>query len=100
MRFVLYCHHIRCKFLLEGNLLGACFRLLFLISPLLYYSIFLAVQQTCPAGRTPCFQTGSCIPVEWLCDGEPDCDGGEDEYDCGKLLSMHHANTPMSFRSL
>ena len=40
---------------------------------------------TCPAGKTPCFKSGSCIPVEWNCDGELDCDDGEDELDCGRI---------------
>ena len=43
---------------------------------------------TCPAGKTPCYQSGSCIPVEWNCDGEPDCDEGEDENNCGKGYCM------------
>ncbi|NXG42853.1 RSVR protein, partial [Psilopogon haemacephalus] len=29
----------------------------------------------------PC-QPGSCIPIEWRCDGHPDCDDGGDEEGC------------------
>ena len=43
---------------------------------------------TCPAGKTPCFKSGSCIPVEWNCDGELDCDEGEDELDCGRVSKI------------
>lgn len=33
---------------------------------------------SCGAGST------QCIPVFWKCDGEKDCDSGEDEVNCGK----------------
>lgn len=32
---------------------------------------------SCGAGST------QCIPVFWKCDGEKDCDNGEDEVNCG-----------------
>lgn len=40
-----------------------------------------------PANRTVCQETGGmwcdkCIPLLWLCDGEEDCSGGEDEQNC------------------
>lgn len=28
---------------------------------------------------------GTCIPIRWKCDQEQDCDGGEDEHDCGNI---------------
>lgn len=35
---------------------------------------------------------GTCIPLQWHCDKEQDCDGGEDEKDCdtkdGKEVSQ------------
>ena len=33
---------------------------------------------SCGAGST------QCIPIFWKCDGEKDCDNGEDEVNCGK----------------
>lgn len=33
---------------------------------------------SCGAGST------QCIPVFWKCDGEKDCDSGEDEVNCGR----------------
>lgn len=33
---------------------------------------------SCGAGST------QCIPVFWKCDGEKDCDNGEDEVNCGR----------------
>ena len=35
---------------------------------------------SCGAGST------QCIPVFWKCDGEKDCDNGEDEFNCGESL--------------
>lgn len=29
----------------------------------------------------------NCVPVEWLCDGEPDCPNGEDEFACARHLN-------------
>lgn len=34
---------------------------------------------SCGSGST------QCIPVFWKCDGEKDCDNGEDEVNCGRL---------------
>lgn len=35
---------------------------------------------SCGVGST------QCIPVFWKCDGEKDCDNGEDEINCGESL--------------
>lgn len=32
-------------------------------------------------------EDGYCIPKRWKCDGEQDCDGGEDEKECGNVES-------------
>ncbi|XP_033926721.1 CD320 antigen isoform X1 [Melopsittacus undulatus] len=37
----------------------------------------------CPPGRFRCAPHAPCVPVEWQCDGHPDCDDGEDERGCG-----------------
>lgn len=41
-------------------------------------------QVVCPVWHVLC-DGDRCIPAEWLCDGEADCDSGEDENGCGKL---------------
>ena len=35
----------------------------------------------CAAGRFRC-DDGSCVPSNWVCDGQPDCPLGEDERAC------------------
>jgi len=30
---------------------------------------------------------------EWICDGQVDCLGAEDESSCGNRTNTHHANT-------
>ena len=30
-------------------------------------------------------QSGDCIGLDWRCDGDDDCAGGDDEISCGKL---------------
>uniref|UniRef100_A0A8C7WKZ3 Very low density lipoprotein receptor n=1 Tax=Oncorhynchus mykiss TaxID=8022 RepID=A0A8C7WKZ3_ONCMY len=57
----------------------------------------------CPADTRTCrvneFSCGAgstqCIPVFWKCDGEKDCDNGEDEINCGEsiLLSTPFTHT-------
>uniref|UniRef100_A0A158R5R1 DUF19 domain-containing protein n=1 Tax=Syphacia muris TaxID=451379 RepID=A0A158R5R1_9BILA len=39
----------------------------------------------CPANTFAC-NDGSCIPLEWIGDGEPDCDNGADEHPDAKPL--------------
>ena len=31
---------------------------------------------------------GNCISKDYVCDGEPDCGGGEDERDCRRIASL------------
>lgn len=47
---------------------------------------FILTSETveCPDGTVKC--PGSyCIPVRFVCDGETQCPGKQDEEDCGKL---------------
>ncbi|XP_015742068.1 subgroup A Rous sarcoma virus receptor pg950 isoform X1 [Coturnix japonica] len=41
----------------------------------------------CPPGQFRCSEPpgahGECYPQDWLCDGHPDCDDGQDEWGCG-----------------
>ena len=39
-------------------------------------------QWMCPRGSHQCKRTGQCINTTYLCDGEFDCDDGEDELNC------------------
>ncbi|KAK3084412.1 hypothetical protein FSP39_013139 [Pinctada imbricata] len=38
---------------------------------------------TCSLGQSTC-AAGQCIQSEWMCDGEIDCPGGDDEVNCGQ----------------
>uniref|UniRef100_A0A671KAK4 Low-density lipoprotein receptor-related protein 8-like n=1 Tax=Sinocyclocheilus anshuiensis TaxID=1608454 RepID=A0A671KAK4_9TELE len=65
------------------GLLAACFRLT--RSNICFCST--AVKQTCPPEKFDC--GGKCVSLSWRCDGERDCENGEDEADCaaGKSCS-------------
>lgn len=42
-------------------------------------------MRTCRLNEVSCGAGSSlCIPVSWKCDGEKDCDNGEDEVNCGR----------------
>ena len=43
-------------------------------------------QRNCTASSFRC-DSGNCIPQQWVCDGDADCDGGSDERDCQALMS-------------
>lgn len=45
---------------------------------------------SCGVGST------QCIPVFWKCDGEKDCDNGEDEINCGESLDTTAAIPPLT----
>ena len=36
----------------------------------------------CPSDQFSCKYSGECIPESWQCDGENDCNQGEDEENC------------------
>jgi len=40
----------------------------------------------CKVGEYTCLESCTCIPAFWRCDGEPDCEGAEDEIECGDEL--------------
>ena len=40
----------------------------------------------CKVGEYTCLESCACIPAFWRCDGEPDCEGAEDEVECGDQL--------------
>lgn len=42
---------------------------------------------SCGVGST------QCIPIFWKCDGEKDCDNGEDEVNCGRLTCTNYNGT-------
>lgn len=50
-------------------------------------------MRTCRINEISCgARSTQCIPVSWRCDGENDCDSGEDEENCGKKISVEWLN--------
>ena len=43
--------------------------------------VYFSPDVTCPGDRFQC-DGGECIERMWVCDGEPDCRGGDDELGC------------------
>ncbi|KAL9823988.1 CD320 antigen isoform 2-T2 [Geothlypis trichas] len=42
-----------------------------------------AAPSRCPPDKFQCTPGDPCFPLGWRCDGHPDCDDGEDEWNCG-----------------
>ena len=59
----------------------------------------LKVKTTCTPGDFRCTD-GSCIPVLWQCDGEPECPDGLDEWDhlCSELCNPSIRSNLIYFR--
>ena len=45
---------------------------------------------TLPASASACV----CIPKTWMCDGNQDCDQGEDEFDCDETAPCNGVRCP------
>jgi len=45
-----------------------------------------AGNQSCEENEFSCATTDQCIPMDWLCDADRDCQDGSDEADCGEAL--------------
>ena len=41
-----------------------------------------SASKKCSEEQFQCGTSGECIPVNWRCDGNQDCTGGEDEKNC------------------
>lgn len=60
----------------------------FLLMVLPFYCFdVIEASRNCTASSFRCPNNGNCIPQVWVCDGDPDCDGGADERDCSVLLT-------------
>ena len=47
----------------------------------------------CTEDEYRCQGGSTCIPSEWICDGEIDCSDGADEETCnGNNLALYHIN--------
>lgn len=50
-----------------------------------YFFVVHADMRTCRVNEFSCGAGSTqCIPIFWKCDGEKDCDNGEDEVNCGR----------------
>ena len=47
--------------------------------------VFAEARPTCPPGEMQC-RNGMCVNEAWRCDGDDDCEDGDDERDCRKSL--------------
>lgn len=50
-----------------------------------------AAPPSCGNNQYLCVSGGGCIFSSWVCDGMPDCNGGEDEQNCGEI--SHNCTT-------
>ena len=54
-----------------------------------YYNIYTTSSSsgdmTCRDTDFNCESGGACLPMDWKCDGDRDCDDGSDEVDCSKF---------------
>ena len=55
--------------------------------PIVHY-MPLGLFSDCNEEEFMCHEESRCLPKEWLCDGEVECEGGQDEEDCGKYMEM------------
>jgi len=53
-----------------------CFFILLLLLSFFFLS---DASQNCTSNSFRCPDNGNCIPATWVCDGDPDCQGGTDE---------------------
>lgn len=57
---------------------------------MIHFDLFIVIVPTtpgpCGAGQTTC-RNGQCIPLDYRCDGDTDCDNNSDEESCsGKYM--------------
>lgn len=44
-------------------------------------------KDVCPSEQFTCNSNGECIPMSWVCDGNPDCSNESDEQACSKCYN-------------
>lgn len=50
-------------------------------------SVVISEKRVCNTDEFTCRKAkGECIPLTWMCDGNPDCTDGSDEKECSKRL--------------
>ena len=68
----------------------------------MYNFLLGATGNGCTADEYRCQAAGTCIPAEWICDGEADCPGiASDEEKCeGNCYQYSSSNTQLSMLSM
>lgn len=51
--------------------------------------IVFSALPTCNSQQFKCLTGGECIPLAFVCDGEPDCtDGSDEQRACGMIMCL------------
>jgi len=52
-------------------------------------NVFCCGYVGCGGDQFPCYNSGRCIPDQWICDGDNDCGDMSDERNCSELCLIY-----------